>query len=159
MLSGRLGQGVALISAALIGAAATFVLTRPEPEPEFVPIDPQTSTCERAFDAAREIASYLVQRQESDPTVAGHPMAGLEESERDEAWDEYIAATGTYMEDTVNGFVATFGGEVQFLVDQFVRAGAWGDDLPTEVVVVNELGIRDLATHLDTAARAAGCRP
>ena len=159
MLSGRLGQGVALISAALIGAAATFVLTRPEPEPDLVPIDPQTSTCERAFDTAREIASYLVQRQESDPTVAGHPMAGLEESERDEAWDEYIAATGTYMEDTVNGFVATFGGEVQFLVDQFVRAGAWGDDLPTEVVVVNELGIRDLATHLDTAARAAGCRP
>jgi hypothetical protein len=61
------------------------------------------------------------------------------------------------MQETVEGFVGTFGGEVQFLVDQFVRAGAWGDDLEAEVVVVNEIGIRNLATHLDTAARAAGC--
>jgi hypothetical protein len=159
MLSGRLGQGVALVSAALVGAVATFILTRPEPEPVLVPIDPQTSTCDRAFGTAREIASYLDQRKESDPTVAGHPMAGLDESERDAAWNEYIAETGEYMEETVDGFVTAFGGEVQFLVDQFVRAGAWGDDLPTEVVVVNELGIRDLATHLDTAALAAGCQP
>ncbi|HEY7584849.1 MAG TPA: hypothetical protein VIB78_14680 [Acidimicrobiia bacterium] len=159
MLSGRLGQGVALVSAALVGAVATFILTRPEPEPVLVPIDPQTSTCDRAFGTAREIASYLDQREESDPTVAGHPMAGLDESERDAAWNEYIAETGEYMEETVDGFVTAFGGEVQFLVDQFVRAGAWGDGLPTEVVVVNELGIRDLATHLDTAARAAGCQP
>jgi hypothetical protein len=159
MLAGRLGQGVALVSAALVGAVATFILTRPEPEPVLVPIDPQTSTCDRAFGTAREIASYLDQREESDPTVAGHPMAGLDESERDAAWNEYIAETGEYMEETVDGFVTAFGGEVQFLVDQFVRAGAWGDGLPTEVVVVNELGIRDLATHLDTAARAAGCQP
>jgi hypothetical protein len=159
MLSGRLGQGVALVIAALVGGAATFLLTRPEPEPVLVPIDPQTSTCDRAFGTAREIASYLDQREESDPTVDGHPMAGLDESEREAAWDEYIAETGKYMEETVNGFVTNFGGEVQFLVDQFVRAGAWGDDLPGEVVVVNELGIRDLAIHLDTAARAAGCQP
>ena len=159
MLSGRLGQGVALISAALGGAAATFLLTRPDPEPEIVPIDPQTTTCDRAFGTAKEIAAYIVERQEADPTVAGHPMASLDESERDAAWDEYIAETGQYMEETVNGFVTTFGGEVQFLVDQFVRAGAWGVDLPTDVVVVNEIGIRDLAIHLDTAARAAGCVP
>ena len=123
MLSGRLGQGVALVSAALVGAAATFLLTRPEPKPAPVPIDPQASTCDRAFGMSRDIAAYLDERQESDPTVAGHPMAGLAESERDTAWDEYIAESGQYMQETVNGFLTTFGGEVQFLVDQFVRAG------------------------------------
>lgn len=130
---------------------------RQDSEPEPVPIDPQATTCDRALDATREITAYLDQRAESDPTVAGHPLAGVAESEQDSAWNEYIAATGQYMQETVEDFVMTFGGEVQFLVDQFVRAGVWGDDLGAEVVVVNEIGIRNLATHLDTAARAAGC--
>jgi hypothetical protein len=157
MRSGRLAQGATLLIAALLGAAVTFLITREDAEPEPVPIDPQATTCDRAFGAAQEITAYLDERAEADPTVTGHPMAGVAESERDSAWNEYIAATGQYMQETVEGFVGTFGGEVQFLVDQFVRAGAWGDDLEAEVVVVNEIGIRNLATHLDTAARAAGC--
>jgi hypothetical protein len=159
MLSGRLGQGVALLVAALVGAGATYLLLSriPPPEPELIPIDPQTDTCERAFGAVADITSYLADRAESDPAVAGHPLAGLAEEERDAAWADYIAQTGQYMEDTVDGFISSFGGEVQFLVEQFDRAGAWGEDLPREVVVVNEIGIRNLATHLDAAALAAGC--
>ena len=157
MRSGRLALGAYVVIAALLGAAVTFLIMRQDAEPEPVPIDPQATTCDRAFGAAREITAYLDERAESDPTVAGHPLAAVAESERDTAWNEYIAATGKYMQETVDGFVTTFGGEVQFLVDQFVRAGAWGDELGPEVVVVNEIGIRNLATHLDTAARAAGC--
>ncbi|HJQ95504.1 MAG TPA: hypothetical protein VJ935_07345 [Acidimicrobiia bacterium] len=157
MRSGRLAQGATLLIAVLLGAAVTFLMMRQDPKPEPVPIDPQATTCDRAFGAAREITAYLDERAESDPTVAGHPMAGVAESERDAAWNEYIAVTGQYMEETVQGFAVNFGGEVQFLVDQFVRAGAWGDDLGAEVVVVNEIGIRNLATHLETAARTAGC--
>ncbi|MGH8926659.1 MAG: hypothetical protein ACRDWA_18850 [Acidimicrobiia bacterium] len=156
MLSGRLGQGAALVIAALLGAGVTYLVMREEPEPEPVPIDTET-TCDRAFAAASEITAYLEERAESDPTVTGHPLAGVAEGEREAAWEEYITETSQYMQETVNGFVTIFGGEVQYLVDQLDRAGVWGEEIGSDVIVVNEIGIRHLATHIDAAALQAGC--
>lgn len=157
MLSGRLGQGVAIVLAALVGAGVSYLVLR-RPPAEMPLVNPGPTTCERAFAATADINAYLEQRSSNSPTMVGHPLEGVAEDELDAAWASYIAESSQHMQETVNGFTTTYGGEVQFLVDEFVKAGAWGDEgEPTEVIVVNEIGIRYLATQLDAAALQAGC--
>ena len=148
--SGQLGRIISLVAAALIGAGATHVVIDRQPQ---VPIGP--TPCEELFATVDQIHTYLAGQHEGDPV--GHPLVGVPEADRDQAWTEFLADSQARLEETIAGFTSQFAPQVQALVNQLVAARAWPADQPTEVIVVNPLGIEHLATQLEVSALESGC--
>jgi hypothetical protein len=163
------GRWLILLVVGLLAGAAFTYLVLPRRPPVAVIVgstgvdttvvatttDLDSSMCQRVFDAADGINTYLTDRLEADPSTDAHPLIGVSEEDRDAVWSEYLASTAEYQAETLAGFSETFAGEAQFLVERLSAAGAWEQSV--DVVVVNELAIRNLAVELVAAALRADC--
>lgn len=150
MASGQLGRILSLLAAALIGAGGTYLAIDRQPQE---PVGP--TPCQELFTTVDQIHSYLAD-QRARGTVEV-PLVGIPEADRDQAWADFLAGSEAHLEETVTGFTTQFAPKVQVLVNQMVAARAWPADEPTEVIVVNPLGIEHLATQLEVSALESGC--
>jgi hypothetical protein len=140
------------VVAVLMAAALLYRPVLRQLRPEVIDV-----ICQRAGADSAAMFTFLEERQALDPYPFGHPLAGVPADQQDAAWLEYLTESGSFQQETMAQFSQQFGAEVRFLIEGFKTFGAWPRGRQLDDRVVNELGIRDLATELGTAARRLDC--